>query len=109
MKTGVEFLLDKSKPYGGPFGYQFSMNLAGVYSFIFDIYLYSRLFKPFDTKNNKYDPLTAKFSIIYAGSAHTQIYEDILQTVGFKITEEDMGEIASCTQLKNIRLPLFQN
>lgn len=108
LETGSEYSLDKSKPYGGSFGYKFSMNLAGVYSFIFDIYFLSRLFKTFDTRNNIYDPTIAKFSIMYAGSAHTQIYEDILEMMGFRMTEEDIGEIASCTQLKNIRLPLFQ-
>ena len=74
---------------------------------IMDLYLFARLFKNYDTKNT-FEPTYAKFSIIYAGGTHTDIYEKVLtEHLGFRVLEQDIGITDSCTVLHNIKLPFF--
>lgn len=86
-------------------------DLAAVYyHYIMDLYLLPRIFKTHDVKDS-YDPPTARNIIIYAGNAHTEMYNKILQSLGFTLKEElrvDLRGPRNCADITKLKYPLFQ-
>ena len=76
--------------------------------FVMDLYLICRIFKRFSTEKTYYPPVPRNI-IVYAGSAHTRIYEKFFQKIGYKITEEflHVPNKISCVDISKMRLPLF--
>lgn len=87
-----------------------------INSLVANMYLLSRVFKKFNTKENIYidQPSEAHNIIIYAGDKHSELCRKFLnQNLGFKevsnsgIKEKIFGDNMHCLNMKTIQQPLF--
>mgnify|MGYP007058462812 FL=1 len=73
-----------------------------------DVYTAARMFKVFNVTESEHYPKEAHNIIYYAGSGHTRPMARFLKHLGFKRTEHSDDEILSCTNMQNIKQPLFR-
>ena len=86
----------------------FGLIRAHAFSYLFDLYLLARLFKEYSSVDT-FNPPTARFSIVYSGSAHTRVYVEVLKKLGFYQVNSEKGIDESCIKLNKIQVPLFPN
>jgi hypothetical protein len=72
-----------------------------------DIYTVSRMFKKFNISKNEHYPINAYNIIYFAGKYHTEVLIPLLESIGFKKTEDSLEKYFSCVDMSNIKQPLF--
>ena len=79
-----------------------------INAILMDVYTAARMFKVFNVAESEHYPKEAHNIIYYAGSGHTRPMARFLKHLGFKRTEHSDDEILSCTNMQNIKQPLFR-
>ncbi len=77
---------------------------------LMDIYLLGRIFKTFDTTEERGQPSRVSNAIIYTGLSHSTEYRDVLESCGFKVVFENQssGIQDQCVDISGMPYPLFR-
>jgi hypothetical protein len=79
-------------------------------SVLMDIYLLGRLFKTFDTTEERGKTSHVSNAIIYTGADHAAEYRDLLESCGFRVVFENSssGYKDQCVDISEMPYPLFR-